>query len=190
MSNITAEEGQFSIGAPSQYIGGHIAIGIVTLLETVIPVVLYYAWQHDELDDYASNNWYKYAWKAATYGGFITYFIPFLFWCLSFMAKNIFSYIYMGVLVLFGGLFGSYVIFTTVVYSFNAANTYSAGEGLEYNEIWWFFGIYTMAQVIFAFVGEHYLMDSIFYLMSANIKDWCEEHPGVCSDYGVLEPNM
>merc|ERR1712013_20206 len=189
MSNATTE-GQFSIGAPSQYIGGHIAIGVITLLETIVPLIMYYTWQQRKLMAYPNNDWYKYSWKAATYGGFIAYFFPFLFWCLSFMDKNMFSYIYMGVLVLFGGVYGGYVIFTTMVYQFQAVNTWTTGDGLPIWEVWTFFGVYLFVQIIFAFIGEHYLMDSIFYLMSANIKDWCEEHPGVCSDYGVLDMNM
>ena len=60
---------------------------------------------------------------------------------------------------------------------------------LEKDEIWWFFGVYLFTQVVFAFIGEHYMIDSIFYLLSANIKDWCEAHPGVCADYGVLDLN-
>lgn len=103
------------------------------------------------------------------------------------MAKNIFSYIYVGVLVLFGSIYGGYVIWTTIIYQMQAVKYYEAGDGLMEDEIWWFFGAYLSTQMLFAFIGEHYLMDSIFYLLSENIKDWCEEHPGVCEDYGVLE---
>lgn len=48
-------DGIFSIGAPDQYIGGHVAIGMVTLLETALPVTIYYLWQHDKLADLSAN---------------------------------------------------------------------------------------------------------------------------------------
>ena len=185
----SADNGMFTIGQPSEYIGGHIAIGVVTLLETILPVILYYAWMHPRLELMANNTWYAYAWKAATYGGFITFFFPFLFWCMSFMAKNIFSYLYIGILVIFGGLFGSYISGTTIIYQFQGIKNYASGDDLMVDEIWWFFGVYAFTQLTMAFIGQHYLMDSIFYLLAANIKDWCEAHPGVCQDYGVLDMN-
>ena len=114
----SADSGMFTIGQPSEYIGGHIAIGVVTFLETALPVILYYAWMHPRLETMTTNTWYGDSWKAATYGGFLTFLFPFLSWCFSFMAKNIFSYIYIGLLVLFGGLFGSYITGTTIIYQF------------------------------------------------------------------------
>ena len=35
---------EYSIKPPQDYIGGHIAIGMVTLVEAVAPIILYYAW--------------------------------------------------------------------------------------------------------------------------------------------------
>ena len=183
-----AETGEtFSIGAPKDYLGGHVAIGMITLLEAAIPITLYYAWMHPRIDDWAANTWYKYSWKAAAYGHFITFIIPFLFWCLSFMAKNTMSYLYVGMLLVFGSLFGGYVVATTVIYQFQAIKGYSAVDGFEKWEIWTYFGLYAFTQVLFQFIGEHYFLDSIFYLLSSNVKEWCEAHPGVCKDYGVLD---
>ena len=86
MSN--PETQQFTIGEPKDYLGGHVAIGIVTLLEAAIPITLYYAWMHPRIETWVSNTWYKNSWAAAAYGHFITFLIPFIFWCLSFIAKN------------------------------------------------------------------------------------------------------
>ena len=188
MSNSApADDQQFKIGEPKDYLGGHVAIGMVTLLEAVIPIVLYYAWMNPRFDSWVANTWYKDSWSAMTYGHFITFFIPFIFWCLSFMAKNAMSYLYVGILALFGSLFGGYVIATTIIYQFQAIKGYSMVDGFEKWEIWTSFGLYLFSQLMFSFIGEHYFLDSIFYLLSSNVKDWCEEHPGVCSDYGVLD---
>merc|ERR1712051_14273 len=165
-ANATAADQQFTIGEPKDYLGGHVAIGMVTLLEAAIPIVLYYAWMNPRFDSWVANTWYKDSWSAMTYGHFITFFIPFIFWCLSFMAKNAMSYLYVGMLVVFGSLFGGYVIATTIIYQFQAIKGYSMVDGFEKWEIWTSFGL---------------------YLFSSNVKDWCEEHPGVCSDYGVLD---
>ena len=56
-------------------------------------------------------------------------------------------------------------------------------------EIWGVFGTYLGAQLFAHFIGTHYLWDSVMYLLSAEIKEWCENHPGVCEDYGVLKPS-
>ena len=187
-SNSTNIDGIFSVGEPSEYVGGHIAIGVVTLLQAAIPVTLYYAWMKPRLDMMSGNTWYADAWGAATYGGFITYIIPFFFWCLSFISDNTFAYLYVGMLIIFGGIFGSYISGTTYIYQMQAIKWFMPEtELMDIDEIWWFFGAYLSSQLLFGFIGEHYLMDSIFYLLSSNIKDWCEDHPGVCQDYGVLK---
>ena len=114
----------------------------MTFFEAAIPVILYYAWQKNDLDDLTSNTWYKYAWKSMTYGGFIAFIIPFFFWCLSFAEKNIFSYLYIAMLVLFAGLYGGYITATTIIFQFQAIKGYSTGDYLDLSDIWWFFGAY------------------------------------------------
>ena len=126
------------------------------------------------------NSWYKYAWKSMTYGGFIAFFIPFFFWCLSFAEKNIFAYLYVAILVLFAGIYGGYVTATTIIFQFQAIKDYATGDDLELSDIWWFFGGYLATQLFASWIGQHYMLDSIFYLLASNIKDWCEDHPGVC----------
>ena len=44
MSDPDTSSNMFTIGAPDQYVGGHVAIGVVTLLESFLPVILYYGW--------------------------------------------------------------------------------------------------------------------------------------------------
>ena len=51
----------FTIGAPKDYLGGHVAIGMITLLEAVIPIILYYSWMEPRINDWAANTWYKYS---------------------------------------------------------------------------------------------------------------------------------
>ena len=41
MSNST---GAFTIGPPADYVGGHLAIGMVTFIEAALPLILYYTW--------------------------------------------------------------------------------------------------------------------------------------------------
>ena len=112
----SAENGMFSIGDPSEYVGGHIAVGIILLLEAVIPVALYYGHWNDILKDLPMNDWYVYSWKAMTYGGFIAFFVPFIFWCTSFVESNTAAYLYLGFVTLFGGIYGFYIIATTIIY--------------------------------------------------------------------------
>ena len=41
---MSSPSGEFTIGPPADYVGGHIAIGVVTFLEAALPVILYYTW--------------------------------------------------------------------------------------------------------------------------------------------------
>merc|ERR1719362_658680 len=115
---------QFEIGPPADYVGGHIAIGVVTFLEAAVPVILYYAWQKKKLDDDTMNTWYSNSWKSMTYGGFISFIVPFLFWCMSFAKNDIFSYLYVAMLLVFGGLYGSFVTAHTNIFLFRAIRWY------------------------------------------------------------------
>jgi len=44
MSSPLGTTGEYTIKPPQDYIGGHIAIGMITLIEAVTPIILYYAW--------------------------------------------------------------------------------------------------------------------------------------------------
>ena len=133
------------------------------------------------------NNWYSDSWKAMTWGQLTTFSIAFFFWCGSFANTSTGSYLYLFVLAAFAGLYGFYITATTIIFQFQAIKGFSTMDnGLKESEIWGAFGIYTAVQVMAAFLGQHYLFDSVMYLLSAEIKEWCEAHPGVCDDYGVL----
>ena len=118
MANQGPADESFIIGEPKDYLGGHISIGIADLLEAVVPIILYYTWMKPRIDSWSANTWYRYSWSAAAYGHLITFSIPFIFWCLSFMVNNTVSYLYVGMALMFGALFAGYVIATTIVYQF------------------------------------------------------------------------
>merc|ERR1712060_286811 len=180
----------FQIGPPSQYAGGHAAIGVTLLIEAALPIILYYSWQKSRLDMLnGTNMWYKYSWETMTWGGLVTFAMSFLFWAISFAGKSTTSYLYFGMLLLFGGLYGFYITASTIIFQFQAIRGYTSHATLMKSEIWGTFGIYTVIQLIASFIGQHYLLDSVMYLLSAEIKEWCEDHPGVCEDYNVLDHN-
>merc|ERR1712032_74739 len=79
MGNIKLEKlmsspstGTYDIGPPSDYAGGHAAIGTTLFVEAALPIILYYAWMKPRLDDMSYNVWYMYAWKAMTWGSLIS----------------------------------------------------------------------------------------------------------------------
>ena len=160
----------FEIGPPKDYLGGHIAIGMVTLIEAALPAILWFAWQRGEINNNQLNVWYKYSWKSMSYGGLIAFFIPFLFWCMSFSDNNTLSYLYVAMLVLFAGLYGSYVTASTIIFQFQGIRNYNSMDSkVAKDDIWAFFGVYTGVQLLAAFIGQHYLFDSVMYLLAANI---------------------
>ena len=122
------------------------------------------------------------------YGQLAVYAFPFFFWCLSFAGIATTSYFYVASLIV-AAIFGKYIATTTVIYQFKTVIDFSTNGLLEKSEIWWTFGVYTMAELLFSYIEEHYFLDSVMYLLAANIKDWCEDHPGVCEDYSVLDMN-
>ena len=133
--------------------------------------------------------WYEDSWKAMTYGSVVTYGLAFLFWLISFANHSKTSYLYIAMLFFFGAFYGFYITAQTIIFQFQAIRNYSMLDmnHLKKSEIWGVTGTYMGVQVIMAFLGQHYLFDSIMYLLSAEIKEWCENHPGVCDDYGVLD---
>ena len=174
---------EYKVGPPSDYVGGHIAIGVVTFVEMALPVILYYTWQNDRLKKLTSNDWYVDSWKTMTWGGCITYFLAFLFWTISFAGKSDTSYLYLFMLMLFGGLYGFYITASTIIYQFQAIRGYSSMDSsLAKSEIWGVTGGYMAIQMFAAFLGQHYLWDSVMYLLSSEIKEWCDAHPGICED--------
>ena len=122
-----------------------------------------------------------------TYGSFITFFLAFLFWTISFAGNAKTSYLYFDMLLIFGGIYGFYITAQTIIFQFQAIKGYnSLDSSIQKKEIWGVTGTYMAIQLVAAFLGQHYLFDSVKYLLSAEIKEWCEEHPGVCDYYGVL----
>jgi len=124
-----------------------------------------------------------------TYGGVVTYGLAFLFWLISFANKSTTSYLYIGMLFFFGAFYGFYITAQTIIFQFQAIKDYYPDMYLKKSEIWGVTGTYMGIQVIASWLGQHFLIDSIMYLLSAEIKEWCENHPGVCDDYGVLDKN-
>ena len=103
------------------------------------------------------------------------------------MYVNTMSYIYLATVVVFGGIFGGYITMTTMTYQFQAIRTMDYLNKISVDEVWWFFGAYILTQIVAGFIGKHYIMDSIYFLMASNIKEWCEDHADVCTNYNILD---
>ena len=178
---------EVGIGQPKEYLGGHLAIGALTLVEAWVPIILYYSWQKSKLEKLNYNTWYSDSWKTMSYGGFVTYFLAFLFWAISFAYKEKTSFLYIGMLFFFGAFYGFYITAQTIIFQFQAIKNYSMLDiGLKKSEIWGVTGFYMGFQLIASFIGHHYIFDSIWYLLSAEIDEWCGNHPGVCDDYSAF----
>lgn len=111
--------GEYDIGPPSDYSAGHAAIGTTLFIQGALPIILYYAWMKSRLATMEmSNLWYVYSWKAMTWGQLVAYLVAFTFWATSFIHKSTASYLYLGMLFLFGGLYGFYITATTIIFQF------------------------------------------------------------------------
>ena len=150
-------------------------IGTFDFLEAITPLIVYFAWAKPRIEKLEYNPWYSRSWRTMAYGGATTFSIAFFFWLISFEKSVLTSKIYVFCALLFGGLYGFYVIASTIIYQFQALRNYTASDhSLEESEIWWSYGIYFAAQLFAAFMGQHYIIDSIMYVAAEDIKEWCE----------------
>ena len=60
-----ADGGIFNIKDQSEYLGGFIGTGIMAIVQTVFPLLVYQLWKKDNIGQDVNNMWYQYAWQAA-----------------------------------------------------------------------------------------------------------------------------
>ena len=67
----------YSVGEPSDYLGGFIATGVVAIVQTITPLLVAQLWKKDDIKaGEASNPWISYMWKAMQAGGVVGYGLP------------------------------------------------------------------------------------------------------------------
>ena len=57
-----ADEGIFNIKDQKEYLGGFIGTGIMAIVQTAWPLLVYQLWKKDNISQDTANPWYGYAW--------------------------------------------------------------------------------------------------------------------------------
>ena len=57
-----ADEGIFEIKPQSDYLGGFVGTGIMAIVQTAFPLLVYQLWKKSEAENDLLNVWYSYAW--------------------------------------------------------------------------------------------------------------------------------
>ena len=74
-SNLGTEnvQGIFNIKPQKDYAGGFIATGVLAIVQTMAPLLIYQLWRKDTLMMDTMNMWYQYAYKAMQAGGVVSW---------------------------------------------------------------------------------------------------------------------
>ena len=62
MTTPTADEGIFNIKPQKDYLGGFVGTGIMAIVQTVFPLLVYQLWKKERIQFDVNNMWYQYAW--------------------------------------------------------------------------------------------------------------------------------
>ena len=81
------EDGIFNIKDQKEYLGGFIGTGVMAIVQTVTPLLVYQLAFKSSLKYDGNNPWYQYAWKAMQAGGVVAYGGQALMFIASFMFK-------------------------------------------------------------------------------------------------------
>lgn len=57
-----ADEGIFDIKPQKDYLGGFVGTGIMAIVQTAFPLLVYQLWKKEKIQYDVSNMWYGYAW--------------------------------------------------------------------------------------------------------------------------------
>ena len=57
-----ADEGIFDIKPQKDYLGGFVGTGIMAIVQTAFPLLVYQLWEKEIIQYDVNNKWYGYAW--------------------------------------------------------------------------------------------------------------------------------
>ena len=57
-----ADEGIFDIKPQKDYLGGFVGTGIMAIVQTALPLLVYQLWKKNDVQYDINNMWYGYAW--------------------------------------------------------------------------------------------------------------------------------
>ena len=184
-----ADQGIFNIKDQKEYLGGFVGTGILAIVQTVFPLLVYQLWKKDDVSMATNNPWYAYAWQAAQANGVVSYgFIS-----LAFLANWIFPYnlaeriSYLMLWVTHGGIMAFLGGLTVAIYLIVALSKYEMDAYVDDTEMGLCLLFYGLIQIGFAILFRYTVWDTVMYMVAGELKEICEKYGELCSEYGILE---
>ena len=184
-----ADEGIFDLKPQSDYLGGFVGTGIMAIVQTAFPLLVFQLWKKSELENELLNMWYCYAWCAMQATGVVSYGLPALAFIASWMFDlNVMERLgYIMLWVTHGGILALLGAMTTGIYMIVAMSKYEMSAYTSIDEIGIVFAVYTVIQIGFAILAKFTMWDTVMYMISGELKEICEKYGELCSQYGILE---
>ena len=122
-------------------------------------------------------------------GAIVTHGLQALFFPLTFIDHKIIDFIYAGSWAILG-IVPAILLFINVNAFFLAAvDTYELHSDIDSEEIEYTILAYILSEFALGVLTKTFLWDSVMYMLSEDVKDWCESRAEFCTDYGVLNKN-
>ena len=187
----TNVEGIFNIKDQSAYLGGYVATGIMAIVQTAFPLLIYQLWGKKLATGDNLNMWFQYANQAMQAGGVVAWGLPALAFLGSFIFElNIMERLgYILLWVVHGGLLGMLSDITVVSYLVVALVNYKDSTHVTMACIGIVLAIFFVMQVGWEILLKYFAGDTIMYMIAGELKMICEKYGELCSEYGILDKN-
>ena len=174
------------VGDKSSYLVGHLIMGAVAMVHTILPLLLGQLWWKPKFMNDALNPWYGYSWKAMQAGGVVACGLQALLFPFTFMGLSLPERIgYILLWVVHGAALGLLSTVTVLSYFVVAAVKYTDDPVFAYKNVWITWVIYLAFQVKSFFLAHRYFKETVFYMLGTEINAICDKYPDLCKGWGL-----
>ena len=109
---------------PKDYLAGHIVVGVVAIIQTVVPTCLWYLWKKPMISDSSINPWFSISWEAIWIGAIATHGLQAVILPFTFIKSRVLSLFYAALWAFMGLAFSTILFFITNGFLFAAADKF------------------------------------------------------------------
>ena len=185
---MNVEQDVFKVLEPRDYLAGHIVVGVVAIIQTVVPTCLWYLWKKPMISDSSVNPWFSIGWEAIWIGAIATHGLQAIIFPFTFIKNRILSLFYAALWAFMGLAFSAILFFLVNGFLFAAADKFQRHHDMKIGieEIWYTIAGYIAFEFAMGVLVKIFLFDSILYMIPDQVKGWCENHRVFCEEHYVL----
>ena len=201
--NPASETCGYMLGPSSDYLGGHIVVWLVAVINSFVPFFLFWFWKRPMFNDDTQmiDKDFKKAWKWLGWGMFASFVGPAVIWPFTFLYNNYLQIVY---LELWGwpGYPGALAVdFAVIILLIKSAPSVKAawnkpdpyGGEHDYDgvdafekEVWTSLGVFIASQGLLAFVAFWFFRDTVIFMLPRSLKKYLEDK-GKTESFGSVE---